>query len=316
MRMKRRLQSMLFILCACLLLAGCGNNDNEKNDRRYFIYYTNTEATKVTPVAYEPETKIAEDMVNEFLMQLAMPPRETDTKVAKPESVAVKKAELIEHTLSLYFSESYSEMDPVSEVLCRAAYVRTLAQIPGVEEVEFYVGKAPLVDAKNVKIGVMRAEDFIENTDQEMDAYDRKEITLYFADKEGAKLIPVTVSAILGTNVSTEKIIVERLLKGPGEDVRGVCATMPEGTKLLNVSTDDGVCYVNLSEEFLKPLPEVTGLVSLYSIVNSLCELPTVNKVQFAINGDTEKTYYEDISFTVPFEKNTELITQKKSSKS
>ena len=98
---------------------------------------------------------------------------------------------------------------------------------------------------------------------------------------------------------------------GPDASTRGVIATIPQGTKLLGISTDEGVCYVNLSEEFLKPLPDVKESVSLYSIVNSLCQLPNIDKVQFAINGDSERTFIEDISFSTLFEKNKELVEVK-----
>ena len=84
--------------------------------------------------------------------------------------------------------------------------------------------------------------------------------------------------------------------------------TIPEGTKLLSVSTDQGVCYVNLSEEFLTPLPDVKETISLYSIVNSLCQLPGVDQVQIAINGETDRTLIDEITFAVPFEENRDLI--------
>ncbi len=309
--MKKKIYLVLSLILCSFLCWGCNKDDRQVDENTYYIYYTNTEATKITSVAYEPETKIAEDMINEFLMQLVTPPIESDTKVAKPENVSTEKAELLEHKLILTFSENYNEMDRVAEVLCRAAYVRTLTQIPGVDEVEFYVGANPLTNAQGEPIGAMKAADFIDNTDTEFNAYEVGSLTIYFANKEGTKVVPTTVEAVVGNGVSVEKLVVEKLIAGPGSSNRGVYETIPEETKLISVSTDDGVCYVNLSEEFLKPHPDVTEMVSLYSIVNSLCELPGITKVQFSINGDTERTYIENITFAVPFERNTELVEVK-----
>lgn len=310
--MKKPLYILLCFLLVCIGMAGCGKDEKQSGKRIYNIYYSNAEATTIMAVSYEPETKTAEDMINEFLMQMVTPPDVAEAKIAKPEAVSTEKAEMLEHKLILTFSESYREMDPVTEVLCRAAYVRTLTQVPGVEEVEFYIGEQPLTDSDGKEIGPMTAEDFIDDTDTEINAYEEGTLTIYFANKEGTKLVPTTVDAVVGNGVSLEKLVMDKLLKGPGTSNRGAYATIPENTKLISVSSDDGVCYVNLNEEFLKPRPDVTEMVSLYSIVNSLCELPGVSKVQFSINGDTKKTYIEDITFAVPFEKNTELIEVKK----
>lgn len=303
--MRRPIAFICLLLLVCSLFAGCGNKKEEEAGAGYEIYYSNTESTKVVKVSYRPQSKISEDLVNELLMQLATPPKESDTKVTKPENVAIKKAELDDqHMLTLYFSEEYESMDRITEVLCRTAYVRTLTQIPGVDQVQFMVGDAPLTDAFGKEIGWMKSEDFIDNTDQEIGAYEIGTLKIYYASKEGNVLVPTEVEAVLGTSVSKEKIILDKLISGPDSSLHGVYATIPENTKLLGVSTDDGVCYVNLSEDFLTPRPNVTELVTLYSIVNSLCELPTVDQVQFSINGNTDKSYIEDINFSVPFKKN------------
>ena len=306
--MKRKMICLCGMLLLCGMFWGCNNHEKEESGSGYQIYYTNIEATKETATAYDPKAKTAEDLVNELLMQLATPPTATDQKVAKPENVSIERAELDEHRLNLQFSEKYLDMDRITEVLCRAAYVRTLTQIPDVDEVEFFVGEEPLTDAKGSRVGAMTADSFIDNVDKELGAYEVGSVTLYFADKSGSRLVPVGAEAVLGTSVSTERIVVEKLFKGPDSTRRGVYATIPDGTQLLSISTDNGVCYVNLSADFLKPLPDVTEMVSLYSIVNSLCQLPNVDKVQFAIDGDTEKTFIEDITFSLPFEYNGELI--------
>lgn len=302
---------MLTMLTLCgLLLAGCTKHEKEQGKSGYSIYYTNTEGTKLAAVSYEPKAKGEEALADELLTQLGTPPDETDTKVAMPASVTVENVQYdqAETALNVFFSASYAEMDPVTEVLCRAAYVRTLTQIPGVSYVEFFVDGAPLTNAEGEEVGLMTQNEFIDNTEAEFSAYEVGEVTVYYANQEGAKLVKRKQEAVLGTSVSTERIIMDALISGPQSGTDSVRATIPEGTKLLNVSTDNGICYVNLSEEFLVPRPDVTEMVSLYSIVNSLCELPTVDQVQFAINGDTERTYYDNITFSVPFAANAEIV--------
>lgn len=313
-RAGRLLPGLLTMLLLCsLLLAGCTGDEKEQEQGGYSIYYTNTEGTKLAAVSYEPKAKEEEALADELLTQLGTPPDETDTKVAMPASVTVEDVQYDQEAtaLKVFFSASYAEMDTVTEVLCRAAYVRTLTQMPGVSYVEFYVDGTPLTNAEGEEVGLMTQSEFIDNTEAEFSAYEVGEVTLYYANQEGARLVECTQEAVLGTSVSTERIILDALIAGPLSGTDGVCATIPEGTKLLNVSTDNGICYVNLSEEFLVPRPDVTEMVSLYSIVNSLCELSTVDQVQFAINGDTERTYYDNITFSVPFTANEELVEMK-----
>lgn len=98
----------------------------------------------------------------------------------------------------------------------------------------------------------------------------------------------------------------EELIRGPANEE--TYPTINPETKVNNVTVQDGVCYVNLSESFLTQMTNVTSEVTIYSITNSLVELPNVNKVQISINGDTSGTYREKIPFSTIFERNLELI--------
>ncbi len=48
--------------------------------------------------------------------------------------------------------------------------------------------------------------------------------------------------------------------------------------------------------------------VKIYSITNSLVELPNINKVQISVNGDTSVSYKENMSLSTVFERNLELV--------
>ena len=61
----------------------------------------------------------------------------------------------------------------------------------------------------------------------------------------------------------------------------------------MSVSVLDGVCFVNLDNGFLTQNFEIAEGVVIYSIVNSLAELPNINKVQLSVNGDTSSVYRE-----------------------
>lgn len=108
------------------------------------------------------------------------------------------------------------------------------------------------------------------------------------------------------SNISLEKLIVERLIAGPPFD--GAYPTIPDSTRLVSIAVRDGICYVNLSEGFLETGYNVTESIPVYSIVNSLVYNTDAKKVQISINGETNRVFRESITFDTIFEENQELV--------
>ena len=106
----------------------------------------------------------------------------------------------------------------------------------------------------------------------------------------------------VNTNQSREKSILEQLIAGPLENC--CTRTIPAETKLRDVTTtSDGTCYVNLSQEFVtKQISgEKSELLAVYSIVDSLCELEHVERVQFLIEGEKVEDFKGKLDFKTPF---------------
>ena len=89
-----------------------------------------------------------------------------------------------------------------------------------------------------------------------------------------------------------------------------VYPTLPSGTKILSISTKDGICYVNLNEGFLEQGYNVTEAVTIYSIVDSLTELSGIVKVQILVNGETNLVYKESMRLDTIYERNLDIIEQ------
>ena len=98
----------------------------------------------------------------------------------------------------------------------------------------------------------------------------------------------------------------EQLIAGPTEE--GFYATIPKDTKVMSVTTKDGVCYVNLDTGFTAQGYDVLGTVTIYSIVNSLTDLPGITSVQILVNGETNINYKDNISLGTTFQKNPEIV--------
>lgn len=285
-------------------MAGCGNKETESSE--YNMFYVNKDETKIVEEAYTPQSENTKDIVDEFLAKLDENPENANYKKSKPDSVKLLNYSVDANQVYLTFDEGYYDMSSVTEILFRTSIVRMLTQISGIEFVSFYINDKPLKDVNDNVVGIMTASNFIENTGNEINSYERTTLTIYYANQEGNKLVETSVDLVYSSNMSNEKLIMEQLIKGPTSDK--VYPTIPPETKLISVSIKDGVCYVNFDEGFLNPTYELIESVPVYSVVNSLLELPNINKVQILINGETNVTYREAINFDTLFERNLDII--------
>ncbi len=301
---------IFFLLLSFLLLAGCGKKDEETTDT-YKIYYVDKEETKVSREDAVLEKTDTEGTLQELFILLEKQPDDAEYRSAIPDTVTLESYSFADSRITLNFSPEYSNMTPNGEVLSRAAIVRTLCQVEGVTYVAFNVAGEGLLNNSGVPVGYMTKDQFVDNAGNEISAYEKASLTLYFADRDGSKLIPVTQEVVYNSNISMDKLVVEKLIEGPDgeESEENGYAVMPPSTEIISVTTRDGTCYVNLNDGFMTKQGNVTPDVAIYSIVNSLVELPSVNKVQISINGESELSYMETIPLSQIFERNLEIIS-------
>ena len=297
----------ILLLAIPLLMAGC-RKQQQVDESGYRIWYINQDETCLKYENKELQSKNEEGLLREMMEVMRETPTDDELKPVIPEDVELLDFDFEHNQLYLDFSPEYKKMPKVYEVLCRAAIVRTLGQIDGVEYVDFQVNGEPLTDLEGKEIGLMNEDQFIENAGEEINAYKTADLTLYFANKAGDKLVEQRVAMEYNSNISLEKLIVEQLIAGP--PFEGAYPTIPSETKLLNISIKDKICYVNLDEGFLGTGYNVIESIPVYSIVNSLIENTDAQKVQISINGESNRMFRESINFDTIFEKNEGLIEQ------
>ena len=295
----------ILLLTIPLLMVGC-REQQQVDESGYRIWYINQDETCLKYENKELQSKNEEGLLREMMEVMRETPTDDELKPVIPEDVELLDFDFEHNQLYLDFSPEYKKMPKVYEVLCRAAIVRTLGQIDGVEYVDFQVNGEPLTDLEGKEIGLMNEDQFIENAGEEINAYKTADLTLYFSNKAGDKLVGQRVAMEYNSNISLEKLIVEQLIAGP--PFEGAYPTIPSETKLLNISIKDKICYVNLDEGFLGTGYNVIESIPVYSIVNSLIENTDAQKVQISINGESNRMFRESINFDTIFEKNEGLI--------
>ena len=305
-----RFSAVTLFLAAVLLCAGCGSSGQMDMDRIKNIYYVNNTETGVEMHEYEMQADSREEELEELIERLGTMPSKLEYKAPLQMGFALLSYRLEEGILYLDMSEEYHNMSATKEVLVRAALVRTLSQAEGVSYVMITVGGAQLYDNLGNVIGLMTADQFIDNAGDEINAYEMVSLRLYFANEEGNALIVTNRTIAYNTNISMERLVVDELLAGPRNEVADVVyPTVNPSTKVVSVSVRDGICYVNFDENFLTQIYNVSSEVTIYSIVNSLAELSGVNRVQISVNGENNILYRESISLSTVFERNLDLIT-------
>lgn len=352
--MKKKTSALALVVCMLLAVfcGGCRENSEVKilQEGQYYTYYVNSSGTALISRIYEPQGTTTEEVISELLEQCQTTPTGGDGRRAIPGNVIISDPPTLEDRIvNLYFDTTYTTMDKVTELLCKAALAKTITQLDEVDYIRIYVNgevykgynsystnagggaELPGVDHEwedelgplgsgSSEAGGLSAiispgisektlwsgSDFLDNTGDDTNKYVQAELVLYFGNAEGKALEAEVREVVYSSTLSLERVVLNQLIEGPKQE--GMTATLPKNLKVQGVSLRDGVCYVDFDTTFLEEPVNVTDLVEIYSIVNSLTELSNVLQVQFTVNGSTDVALRNNISLGGRFEKDLSLI--------
>lgn len=317
MKSKRGIILLLTTLLMIMLVLLVGCAIKRDSSKVFYIYDMNREHTRIIPNEYRFSTDYsaaagaASGYVGEALNRMIAGPNIPEETGAIGTDVGDITFHVDGSIAYVNFNDTYYDADLTTRTLRRAAVVRTLCQIEGIRGVGITVNYETVVDSDGQPIGVLTADSYLENDGAKINAYEKTVLRLYFTNAEGNKLIEVNEPVVYDSNISMEKLVVDSLIEGP--DMRmvmsGICPTINPTTKNLNVTVKDGVCYVNLSSDFLSKTTNVSDEIVIYSIVNSLTNLANANKVQLMIDGETEVSF-GGVYLSAPFESDYGLLSK------
>lgn len=291
-------------------MTGCG----EKTDKQlmsYQVFYINSDGSGLTGKTYQLKDAKQDlvSVIKELIIRLQTP-QEESLKSPIDEGIQVVDYQIKENQLSVYFSAGYNNKSGLDEILSRAAIVKTLCQIQEIEYVEFYVEDQPLMLSGNA-VGLMSQESFVDELNPQ-DQKQSKETVLYFANKQGNRLKKITTDITYNAVEPIARLLVEQLIAGVSSiqniDETKLQSAVPSKTTLNNLTIRDNICYLDLSRDFEQQDPNVSSEVIVYSIVDTLCELPEVTKVQFSVDGEQKEKYGDLEGFNKPLERNLDLL--------
>lgn len=177
--------------------------------------------------------------------------------------------------VSVELSEAYGDLTGMHRTIAEYCLTLTLSQLEGVEAVSIYCDGVPT--ALGLTAGDVLLYDIQSNPYE-------KQVRLYFSD--GGELLTEELRGLsVDEDMPAERYVVEELLRGPVDE--GLSTLLPEGTRLLSVSTRDGICTVDLSGEFVSGNypDDQSRRLAVYSLVNTLTALPDVDAVNLYADG-------------------------------
>lgn len=303
-----------------MMLTSCDlpNQEPVKLDGIEF-YLANESGTNLVPVKVSLKSTNVKALIDETIQILQNGVEGQGGYATVPKEIEIHEIRLENKNVIINFGKWYKNMSVIQELICRSSIVKSITSIEGVESLEIYVDGIPLKNDNGILYGQMKADDIVINLDKDETENLTKRITLYFANEKGEKLVPVPTDIHLDSNEKLEKNIINALILGPEgitqsvttiESVSsGVRRTLPENLTIKDIYTNQGVCYIDFPEEFISEPMEagLTEKVVLYSIVNTLTDLPNIDKVQFLVEGKIADAYKGIVDFEQLFERDLEI---------
>lgn len=280
-------QWIALTLCLVLLLSACAVNQRTEIDRMdravKFYYCTDLTEDEADDQVIEWEYRdLGENNISmkEMLKLYFQGPESLNLYSPFPTGLSVVYASVSEGRLLIRTDETLNQLSGVQRSLAAACLTMTVTQFPTISSVQILSGDQELTGDW---AGRWTPEDFVLEDDSATS--DATTVKVYFGDGQGRYLTDELRSKTLDSGTSAAEFVVTQLLEGPGQE--GHEAVIPAGTKLNQVRVANGLCEVDLSEEFLLHAPSqyTQARLTVYAIVNSLTELTTVQRVLIRCDG-------------------------------
>ncbi|MBE6935114.1 MAG: hypothetical protein E7458_01290 [Ruminococcaceae bacterium] len=297
--LSKRMFALLSALL-CLFLTGCDRDSGRREIRA--AYYAEGDAL----FGFESHEVLAasDERLCTLALQLAMSePQSEQLSCLFPPRTMLHALDISGHgVVTVLLSEEYSALSPMERTITDYCMVLTLYELED-QLSQSLNGVVITVEGEEGRT-VRTPDDLIGSTDWLR--LREHEFTIYFPIAAG--LLPNTFRRTLADREEPAEAIMEILMAGVQENGITNPVVNPD-VKLLGVEVHNRVCYLDFSEDFadLERSAEENLEAKLYAIVNSLCELPYVDRVQFLIHGEVvESPLYED--FDTPYSPDEDLI--------
>lgn len=302
---------ILSLLCALLLLlTGCVRGGEEESGA-YEVYFaaplpdSGTDSPVQGPAVQWETRRLPQDadVLSALVECLLSGPVSDGLRSPFPDGVyQVSAPTLTDGVCEVNLSERYGGLSGVDLTIADYCIALTLCQVEGVEAVSILVEGEPISYRDHQ---LLRESDAVLSSAEDEPVY--LSADLCFLREEGGLAVEHR-ELLVPSGSSPESVLLQALLAGP--ETEGLSAPLSGEARVIDLWVNDsGICYLNFDAAFLsdQPASASQARLTLYAIVNTLCQLPNVDAVAFLVEGESIPDY-GGVAADVPLEPNPDLV--------
>lgn len=288
--MNKRVFALL--LSTAMLLCGCAQGSAWDDGDAVNVYRFDPGHGGSILVREKIKMDSGETSLEAIIEALNSEPNSQELERAFSEDVKIESVSVHKGVADVSMSQDYLYASGLEMLLAESAIVLSLSTLNEVCSVNISCMGNTMTEG-------LVAEDYME-ADGLCGSYERS-LKLYLPNDGYEFLEPETVQSFETEGAS----IVEAMLREIFREIGGGV----EDTKLISADISEGVCRIELSQEFYgtEPAGSSEGRLIIYSVVNSLCRIPGVDFVTVTVEGiDIES--YGDFAAVWPMEADMSLV--------
>ena len=273
---------MLLLLSLSLLFTGCAADTFAEPGT--FYYHRTVTGFQGSDGVVAPETRelagISDDLTAMLTLYCAGP-KDLSLESPLPGDAVVLAHALNDQVLTLRFNNSLSKLSGVELTVAAGCLARTFLPLTGATTLVLTADGAFLNGDTSLTI-----------TLADLDLQDESlhllhaEIPVYYASADRRYLMKETISVRHTAPEELPMYLLEQLLTPPaGTTLR---SALPSGTRFNSVTVENGLCTVDVSEQFdsRRFYAMSAQCLSLLSIVNTLTALEEIDRVEITVEGN------------------------------
>ena len=283
-----------YILLPLMLLTSCSSTRNNDYVTCSLYYYADEMQDSISAKKITLENSSPKELAEKLFALLSSPESKKTFPIVTPD---IKLAEISakgrECTLTL--SSRYLELPEQKRAEINTCVTHTMCSLPGIEQVTITCGETS---------STFTADDFIIVSPRTF--HNMFTANLYFANENFDMLTKEERTISLESDKSLEYLVLTELIIGPS-DISGR-PLLSEKIKINSVEVSEGICIIDFSSDFITKTShnEITEQLTVYSIVNTITELPMINSVRFLIDGNAGYGF-ESIDISKPLTNKSEF---------
>ena len=297
--MKRRFLCAAFAAVTMLSLAACASVSANKNNDTYKLYYKinlsyaaggDAIGSENVELSETDTEALAEDILDKLLSG----PDDTALITPFPAGTKLNSVKVSARHAQVDMSEQYGRLSGIDLTIADYCITLSLTQLSNIGSVAVTVNGEPIPYRDTQRF--MSRDVLLSTMD---DVVRTLTVKLYFEESSTGRLVAEDRTIELYEGETQADKVMSELLAGPENEA--YISAIPEDVTVRYTQVDDGTCYVNLSREFERDIPETSHEQNnvVYSIVNSLCSVNEIKDVQILVNGAVVN-FYGDVDISRP----------------